>query len=272
MEDFSILLRKTELIPASDRKKIAFLRVWCLVEIAAAAKKADMPRIMKCGSYRINSDGSVGFDSKLTLLMILVFLIDINKAEATVESDKNRILADIQSTLSIEGLNGIVRGVLAGARCIAEFAEVGSVVQCAACGDLRALQYMKANCSKSLHAVASGGYVTILEQLLQSNIDVNAKDNNGSTALIYASIGGHVNCIDMLIATRADVNTKDNDGRTALMGASVGGHVSCIDMLMSRGADVNAKTNDSTRTALLYAYVGGHTAVIEALRVHGAID
>ena len=102
--------RKTDLIPSSDRKKIAFLRVWCLVEIAAAAKKADMPRIMKCGSYRMNSDGSVEFDSKAELLMNLAISIDINNAEATVESDKSRILADIQNTLTIDGLNDVVRG------------------------------------------------------------------------------------------------------------------------------------------------------------------
>ena len=44
------------LIPASDRQKIAFLRVWCLVEIAAAARKGPekLPVIMKVHSYTTN--------------------------------------------------------------------------------------------------------------------------------------------------------------------------------------------------------------------------
>jgi len=269
IEERTVYGRKIDLIPAVDRKKIAFLRVWCLVEIAAAAKKIDMPIIMKCGSHKVNSDGSIEFESKSDLLKNLFFLIDINQAEATVESDKERILSGIQDHFTVEGLNGVIRGVLIGALVIAIFGDIGSIVQCAACGDRSALQFIMTDPTKSVFAVAAGGYKKILQMIIKTRVNVNAKDNVCWTALMHASAGGHVSSIDMLIARGADVNAKDNDGRTALMDASLGGHVSSIDMLIARGADVNAKNNNGG-TALMAASVGGHVSSIDMLIARGA--
>jgi hypothetical protein len=41
-------------------------------------------------------------------------LIDIMQAEATVASDKTRIMADIESGIGVENLNRAVRGAIAG--------------------------------------------------------------------------------------------------------------------------------------------------------------
>jgi hypothetical protein len=73
----------------------AFLRCWCLVEIAAAAMRPNMPRVMKCGKYILGRDGSVTFESNSAILLKLAHLIDINDADATVASDKSKILSDI---------------------------------------------------------------------------------------------------------------------------------------------------------------------------------
>jgi serine/threonine-protein phosphatase 6 regulatory ankyrin repeat subunit B len=44
-----------------------------------------------------------------------------------------------------------------------------------------------------------------------------------------------------LLAAGADVNAKDKDGVTALMWASQGGHITVVQALLAAKADVNAK-------------------------------
>ena len=271
MERTDVLSRKIDLISANDRKKIAFLRVWCLVEIAAAAEKPDMPRIMKCGGHSIDRQGDIdliSFTSNNDLFVRLGFMIDINNAEATVESDKDRILNDIEKSVTIDHVNHIVRGILLGGGVIAEQGTLGSIVQCAACGDPNALQYIVSEPNESLLAASSGGYVSLVEMLLDKGVDVNAKNNGGMTALMFASVGGHNACLEILLDKCADADAKANDGTTALMLASAGGHSACLNILSDKGVDVNAKNNGGM-TALMFASAGGHIACLNILSDKG---
>ena len=45
---------------------------------------------------------------------------------------------------------------------------------------------------------------------------MEAKTNDGTTALMFAAQGGHAAAIAALLAAGAEVEAKDNDGRTAL--------------------------------------------------------
>ena len=58
--------------------------------------------------------------------------------------------------------------------------------------------------------------------LLQNGADVNAKNNNGETALIMSSMyGANPEVVRILLENGADVNAKTNDGKTAFLWASV---------------------------------------------------
>jgi ankyrin repeat protein len=67
-----------------------------------------------------------------------------------------------------------------------------------------------------LIAAASDGDANAVQVLLARGADVNAKTNNGQTALMLASGYRHLDVVQALLAAGADVNAKDSRGRTAL--------------------------------------------------------
>jgi ankyrin repeat protein len=62
-----------------------------------------------------------------------------------------------------------------------------------------------------------------VQVLLAAGADVEVKDNNGRTSVMYASRNGRKEVVQVLLAAGADVEVKDNDGWTALMWASLRG-------------------------------------------------
>jgi len=113
-------------------------------------------------------------------------------------------------------------------------------------------------------AVESGDTAQV-ESLLAKGADVNAKDEDGRMAFMFAAGEGHPSILEVLLAKGADVNAKDKNDRTALFFAASKGHPSIVKALLAKGADVNAKDKDG-RTALHYATEGNHKEVIEILQ------
>ncbi len=104
---------------------------------------------------------------------------------------------------------------------------------------------------------------------LVNGADINAKNNNGDSALIWACANVCTEIVELLLVNGADVNTKDRNYRSALMWATNHGHTKIVEMLLAKGADVNAKdVNDET--ALMWATNHGHTKIVELLIARGA--
>lgn len=61
------------------------------------------------------------------------------------------------------------------------------------------------------------GKAEIVQFLLSNGADINAKDDEGRTALMWAAFGGKKETLQILLAYNADINLRDNNGRTALM-------------------------------------------------------
>ena len=87
-----------------------------------------------------------------------------------------------------------------------------------------------------LRASREGKDDTVKALLSSPNVDVNATDDNGSTALIEAARFGHDDVVQALLARGADVKAKDKDNKTALMLAVQGGHDEVVRLLKQAGA------------------------------------
>ncbi len=90
---------------------------------------------------------------------------------------------------------------------------------------LAALQEPEA-LGRALRSAAAAGLMAPLKALLgrSEEVAVDAKGNDGRTALMLAAEGGHAAAIAALLAAGAEINAKDNDGRTALMYAEACEH------------------------------------------------
>lgn len=111
------------------------------------------------------------------------------------------------------------------------------------------------------------------ELLLEANVDVNAKDRAGWTALIhFASSNGDLELGNALIKAKADINARDKNGATALIVAAVRGNMDFVKALVEAGADLNSKARMTGEpfTALDAAEREGHIEIVEFLKKCGA--
>jgi len=94
----------------------------------------------------------------------------------------------------------------------------------------------------------------ILKYLLtQPNINVNIKGKNGNSIWMLAIADWRVPIIELLLDTKTDIiNNKDLRGLSALMIATIARDKNKIDYLLQKGADPNLFDHDGS-TALMYA-------------------
>ena len=73
---------------------------------------------------------------------------------------------------------------------------------------------------KDILEAAESGNIEAVKQHLADGADVNAKDENGGTPLLYAALTGRKEIAELLIAKGTNVNAQLNDGKTPLDVAS----------------------------------------------------
>ena len=151
--------------------------------------------------------------------------------------------------------------------------------------------------------VRSGQREAVLAAITSPDIDVNAADPDGSTALLWATykvdhelvrallkagakanVTNHfgatplteaikladVDLVRMLLEAHADPNSHNQDNQTALMLASSIGSLNIAELLIRRGANVNAVENFRGQTALMWAAGENHPELVDLLLAHHA--
>jgi ankyrin repeat protein len=106
--------------------------------------------------------------------------------------------------------------------------------------------------------------------LIQKKADINAPQNDGTTALLWAVRYDDIDTADVLIRAGANVSRANRDGASALQLASINGSAAMIEKLVKAGADPNAPLTSSGDTALMMAARTGKTAALSVLIESGA--
>ena len=83
---------------------------------------------------------------------------------------------------------------------------------------------------------AKHGHQDLVKLLLDAGIEINARDQNGTTALMNAALQGQTQVVKLLIERGADVNLRDKHRTSALLMASHEGHVEIAKLLIDHGA------------------------------------
>jgi len=112
------------------------------------------------------------------------------------------------------------------------------------------------------------GYTDIVRRLLDLGADFNLQNDEGDTALLRTSwrVGNNRGALwELLKQEGIDVNHQDNEGYTALMGVSSRGlRLIFVRRLLQLGANPNLE-NKEGETALSFANLSGRRELIEEI-------
>lgn len=105
--------------------------------------------------------------------------------------------------------------------------------------------------------------------LLQTGVDVNAAQVDGTTALHWAAYNDDAETVRLLLRAKANVNAVNRYGVPPLAPACTNGNAAIVKLLLEAGADANA-TMKGEETVLMLAARTGNVDVVKALLASGA--
>ena len=98
--------------------------------------------------------------------------------------------------------------------------------------------------AQSLFEALRQGEASKVRNAIEDGMDVNIRDADGNTLLIYAAVYAKKSDLEFLLAHGADVNAANKAGHTALMRAMP--DPAKVKLLVKHGADVNASAGGTT--------------------------
>jgi ankyrin repeat protein len=121
-----------------------------------------------------------------------------------------------------------------------------------------------------IHEFAQKGDLEGVKSLIEKDPElVNAKDEDGRTALHWACRGVHLDVVKFLVEKGADVNAEDNNKIVPLHSLATRNSAAAIAVLVDNGADVDFKDYGGN-TALHYAAMSDAADAVVILTKAGA--
>jgi ankyrin repeat protein len=128
----------------------------------------------------------------------------------------------------------------------------------------------EADGSTALLWAAHRGDAKEVERLIRAGADVSIANNYGATPMMEAATVGDAAILKLLLKAGADVNSPNAEGQTTLMAVARTGNVEAAKVLLAKGADVNAKEQWGGQTALMWAAAQRQPAMVQLLVKHRA--
>jgi hypothetical protein len=113
-------------------------------------------------------------------------------------------------------------------------------------------------------AVSEAGNAELAKLLSRRAADLNARANDGTTALMMASAQGQASVVEVLLQNGAEVNPRNEDKITALHLACEAGHLAAARRLLQGGANT-ADQDRYGKTPSGIASIRGHSNVRKLL-------
>jgi len=133
-------------------------------------------------------------------------------------------------------------------------------------GDITKASFIMITSSRSL----TEGERSVVENLLNSGADINARDKTGATALMYAAAFADKPYVELLLERQADPSMVDMMGSSSLQWAAGTGKADVIQLLLDHGCDPNIARPMDGATALMMEACFGSAESVQALISGGA--
>uniref|UniRef100_A0A1A8IK07 M-phase phosphoprotein 8 n=1 Tax=Nothobranchius kuhntae TaxID=321403 RepID=A0A1A8IK07_NOTKU len=114
---------------------------------------------------------------------------------------------------------------------------------------------------------AAGGQDDILRLLIKKGVRVNARQKNGTTALMHAAEKNFLTTVAILLEAGSCVNAQTLGGETALMKACKRGNADIVRLLLEYGADCNILSKHKNN-ALYFANLSKNLLVCDLVKDH----
>lgn len=116
-------------------------------------------------------------------------------------------------------------------------------------------------------------HASIARTLLERGAMVDLPSQNAQhvTPLQSAAAARSIEIVELLLGSGADPNARQAGGFTALHAAAQNGHVDMVRLLLAHGAEVNART-EVGQTPLAMALAESHGEVVRLLREQGGVE
>ena len=112
--------------------------------------------------------------------------------------------------------------------------------------------------------------VAIADLLIRAGANANVANDFGMTALSRACTNGSAPLVQLLLDAGANPNARIATGETPIMTCASSGNADAVRVLIARGADVNAKEPSQNQDALMWAAAERHPNVVRLLVEAGA--
>jgi ankyrin repeat protein len=122
----------------------------------------------------------------------------------------------------------------------------------------------------ALHWAAHWNDVDAADRLIRAGANVNAANDLGMTPLLVACSDAGPAMVTRLLKAGAKPNVRLPSGESALMAAARTGQLESVQALLTSGADVNARETSRGQTALMWAAAQRHADVVRLLIDAGA--